>query len=209
MERLQALLKEYITGHALDFAEHEWTNGFTEDDAPVYWQTVYSIAKQLPTHLKVVEIGSGFGFVLSIFKYLGYDNVVGYEQDDRICAVANQILKEFFDDECVKTEKFCSQQESANILVLVNCVYADDCVTKEEYMKRLVSYYQQGNQPEYYILEVIDSSYSEENAMFPEFIRLSEKDIHNMFPGAKVKSWHTYKYPFNKKSKTLYLIERP
>ena len=33
-------------------------------------------------------------------------------------------------------------------------------------------------------------------------------DISDSYPECSIKSWITYKYPENKKSKTLYLIER-
>ena len=47
-----------------------------------------------------------------------------------------------------------------------------------------------------------------DNAQFPKHIRLSKEDVESMFPGYKISSWETYKYPINKKSKTLYLIEK-
>ena len=96
----------------------------------------------------------------------------------------------------------------ADILVLVNCSYADNCKNKQEYMSKLVSYYEKAEYPDLYILEVIDSSYSEKDDCFPEFIRLSRHDIEQMFPNCIISSWPTYQYPINKKSKTLYLIEK-
>ena len=74
-------------------------------------------------------------------------------------------------------------------------------------MRRLSAYYTLASEPEYYILEVIDSEYTQPNECFPEQIRLSENDIRTMFPNKNIKSWKTYEYPKNKKSKTLYLIQ--
>lgn len=57
-------------------------------------------------------------------------------------------------------------------------------------------------------MEVIDNSYTIEDEVFPKNLRLSHMDVEEMFPNCQIQSWQTYKYPQNKKSKTLYLIEK-
>lgn len=95
----------------------------------------------------------------------------------------------------------------SDLLLMVNCAYADLADSKDEYMALLLDYYNQAGKPQYFIMEVIDSSYTRDNAQFPKHIRLSKEDVESMFPEYKILSWETYKYPINKKSKTLYLIE--
>lgn len=96
----------------------------------------------------------------------------------------------------------------SDLLLMVNCAYADLADSKDEYMTLMLDYYNHAGKPQYFIMEVIDSSYTQDNAQFPKHIRLSKEDVESMFPGYKISSWETYKYPTNKKSKTLYLIEK-
>ena len=80
--------------------------------------------------------------------------------------------------------------------------------TKQEYIDLMRKYYVSAGRPKYYLMEVIDSSYIKVDDEFPEHIRLSSSDIAKLFPDSDINSWQTYKYPVNKKSKTLYLIRR-
>jgi len=91
---------------------------------------------------------------------------------------------------------------------MVNCAYADGCTTKEEYLSRLVSFYNKAGKPKLVILEVIDASYTCEDLDFPVCIRLNPQDVESMFPMSKISSYLTYKYPKNKRTKRLYVIEK-
>jgi hypothetical protein len=86
-------------------------------------------------------------------------------------------------------------------------VYSDGLKSKEEYLRQILSYYEQAGSPHYFILEVIDESYKEANDVFPPIVRLGKNDIVNLFPNSKIQSWPTYVYPKNHISKTLYYIE--
>lgn len=209
MERLQTLLAEYISAHNTYFSRHEWTKAYATLPYPLYWNKVYDIAKTVSNSKTVLEIGAGFGFVSSIFAYLGFKQIIAFERDCEICKIGNELLTEIFGiSSCIRSELYGMQNIKADILVLVNCSYADNCKNKQEYMSKLVSYYEKAEYPDLYILEVIDSSYTEKDDCFPEFIRLSRHDIEQMFPNCIISSWPTYQYPINKKSKTLYLIEK-
>lgn len=100
------------------------------------------------------------------------------------------------------------KDECADILIMVNCAYADGCTTKEEYLSRLVSFYNKAGKPKLVILEVIDASYTCEDLDFPVCIRLNPQDVESMFPMSKISSYLTYKYPKNKRTKRLYVIEK-
>jgi len=208
MERLQSLLRSYNLSHAAMLQSYPWTRQFCGTPFPEYWRQVFSIAANLPRKISVIEIGSGFGYVTSIFAYLGFDRIIGFEQQPEVAAAANQMLNDLFGKgDVVKPQKYENRQMNADVMVLVNCAYADNCTTKEEYMQHLLDFYKQAGCPHSAILEVIDSEYTLPDIDFPEYIRLSEEDICSMFPAARIQSWKTYRFPENKKSKTLYWIE--
>ena len=209
MERLQTLLNTYIVQHRTAYSAEEWTASYFVVPFPLYWRVVYTIAQSLSRNSKVVEIGSGFGFITSIFAYLGFVNIIGFEQRALICQLANTMLTDLFrSGKVVLPIRFDRQDQPCDVLVLVNCVYHNGCTSKEAYKQKLVSFYQKADAPGHYILEVIDAAYVEPNEDYPPFVRLSSEDIHQMFPGFKIRSWPTYRFPENKKSKTLYLIEK-
>lgn len=176
---------------------------------PLYWQYVYKIANALPRSLRVLEIGAGFGFVTSIFAYLGYKDIVGFERVESFAASANARLKSLFGLRgCIRNVTFKSQMVQSDLLVLVNCVYSDGLRNKEDYIQQIKSFYAHAGAPRYFILEVIDSSYTETDETFPPFVRLSKQDVSCMFPSARISSKKTYEFPRNKTTKALYFIEQ-
>lgn len=208
MEELQALLKEYVCQNIENYG-FEWAIAYANEPFPLYWRKVYEIASMLPTNLKIVEIGAGFGFITSIFLHLGFYDITSYERDRQVCIAGNKMLYSLFSEQNVLIgECFETQSVHSDVLVLVNCVYSDGCQNKNDYVLKLQSYYLNAGQPKYFILEVIDSSFKGNDNTFPDFVRLSSDDIKAMFPTASIKSWETYRYPANRKSKKLYLIEQ-
>jgi SAM-dependent methyltransferase len=181
---------------------------YLQRNFPDYWKRVFIIANMLPRSLRVLEIGSGFGFVTSIFAYLGFNTIVGFERDSHIANSASARLKSLFNREgIIRSELFENQFCPSDLLVLVNCVYSDGLKSKEEYLRQILSCYEQAGSPHYFILEVIDESYKEANDVFPPIVRLGKDNIVNLFPNSKIQSWPTYVYPKNHISKTLYYIE--
>ena len=208
MEQLQEMLRQYNTIHIDDVSGGGWNKMYLQRNFPDYWKRVFIIANMLPRSLRVLEIGSGFGFVTSIFAYLGFNTIVGFERDSHIANSASARLKSLFNREgIIRSELFENQFCPSDLLVLVNCVYSDGLKSKEEYLRQILSYYEQAGSPHYFILEVIDESYKEANDVFPPIVRLGKNDIVNLFPNSKIQSWPTYVYPKNHISKTLYYIE--
>ena len=208
MEQLQEMLRQYNTIHIDDVSGGGWNKMYLQRNFPDYWKRVFIIANMLPRSLRVLEIGSGFGFVTSIFAYLGFNTIVGFERDSQIANSASDRLKSLFNREgIIRSELFENQFCPSDLLVLVNCVYYDGLNSKEEYLRQILSYYEQAGSPHYFILEVIDESYKEANDVFPPIVRLGKNDIVNLFPNSKIQSWPTYVYPKNHISKTLYYIE--
>ena len=208
MEQLQEMLRQYNTIHIDDVSGGGWNKMYLQRNFPDYWKRVFIIANMLPRSLRVLEIGSGFGFVTSIFAYLGFNTIVGFERDSQIANSASDRLKSLFNREgIIRSELFENQFCPSDLLVLVNCVYSDGLKSKEEYLRQILSCYEQAGSPHYFILEVIDESYKEANDVFPPIVRLGKNDIVNLFPNSKIQSWSTYVYPKNHISKTLYYIE--
>ena len=208
MEQLQEMLRQYNTIHIDDVSGGGWNKMYLQRNFPDYWRRVFIIANMLPRSLRVLEIGSGFGFVTSIFAYLGFNTIVGFERDSHIANSASARLKSLFNREgIIRSELFENQFCPSDLLVLVNCVYSDGLKSKEEYLRQILSYYEQAGSPHYFILEVIDESYKEANDVFPPIVRLGKDNIVNLFPNLKIQSWPTYVYPKNHISKTLYYIE--
>ena len=208
MEQLQEMLRQYNTIHIDDVSGGGWNKMYLQRNFPDYWKRVFIIANMLPRSLRVLEIGSGFGFVTSIFAYLGFNTIVGFERDSQIANSASDRLKSLFNREgIIRSELFENQFCPSDLLVLVNCVYSDGLKSKEEYLRQILSCYEQAGSPHYFILEVIDESYKEANDVFPPIVRLGKNDIVNLFPNSKIQSWPTYVYPKNHISKTLYYIE--
>jgi SAM-dependent methyltransferase len=202
------MLRQYNTIHIDDVSGGGWNKMYLQRNFPDYWKRVFIIANMLPRSLRILEIGSGFGFVTSIFAYLGFNTIVGFERDSHIANSASARLKSLFNREgIIRSELFENQFCPSDLLVLVNCVYSDGLKSKEEYLRQILSCYEQAGSPHYFILEVIDESYKEANDVFPPIVRLGKDNIVNLFPNSKIQSWPTYVYPKNHISKTLYYIE--
>lgn len=208
MEQLQIMLRRYISAHLSDFVNSEWALQFCQNDFPSYWKNIYDISIQFPKNSRIIEIGCGYGFVLSIFLFHGFFSVKGYERDTIIAQSGNCLLNSIFGvDNAIIKEDYINQKNYADILILANCVYTDFCKDKRDYMQRIKTFYLCCGSPKYMILEVIDSSYVQEDTDFPMFVRLNQQEIQQLFPFSKISYWQTSIFPNNKRSKTLYLIE--
>ncbi len=210
MERLQALLRQYNLSHKEDLELAPWSKQYCEEEFPKYWEIVYSILQLFDKNSKVLEIGCGLGDITAILCYLGFKQVTSIEKDKLIFLAAQRRIADMFNmNGIVRNEIYPSgKQYAADILILVNCVYAEQVKTKQDYFDLIKKYYECAGSPNHFLMEVIDSSYTEKNCEFPEYVRLSLSDVEEIFHNCKIRSWETYKYPTNSKSKTLYLIER-
>lgn len=210
MERLQSLLRQYNLSHKEDLAIAPWNKQYCGKTFPKYWEIVYSILQSLNKSSKVLEIGCGLGDITAILCHLGFKHVVSFEKDSRICSAAQRRIVEMFGrNDVIQNENYPnSRQYMADILILVNCVYADMAKTKQEYLDLMQEYYVCAGCPKFFLMEVIDSSYIQKDEEFPKHIRLNRNDVEGIFHNCKISFWETYKYPTNRKSKTLYLIEK-
>ena len=165
-----------------------------------------NILNDYPKSYSIFEIGSGAGDLLALILSMGFENVTGIEQDIFLTGIANKKLDHFFKrKDTVVNGIYPTNISKPNILIQVNCVYFENIFSKEDYLNQLASFYQNAN-PDYFLLEVIDISFTADSKAFPNFVRLSKKNLQDIFTGKKINSFKTYEYPINTSSKRLYLI---
>ena len=210
MEELYKLLRAYNINHIQEQMFVPWAKQFTKLQFPKYWRIVFEILSNFEKNLRVVEVGCGLGDITAILCYLKYSQVVSYEKDKKIAKLAQKKIYELFGNKTIiRCDCFpTSEIQYSDLLILVNCAYKDSANSKQEYIELMKHYYEYAGFPKYFLLEVIDSSYTIYDDEFPEYIRLSREDVRNMFPFADIKEWQTYIYPENSRSKTLYLISK-
>lgn len=209
MDKLQKLLTSYNLKYIKDESCNSWSDQYCESIFPKYWYEVFKISKGLDTNLRVLEVGTGQGDITSIFCYLGFKNIISFERDKKNAKMAQRKLNHLFSvDSVVKNRAFpTSKKNESDILVLVNCVYADGINSKEEYKEQIKMIYSMAGNPKLFLFEAIDSEYDIPDAVFPYEVRLSKNDILDMFPSSEIAGIRTYQYPENKKTKTLYIIK--
>lgn len=209
MEQLQKLLIAYNQTIPEEW-RYSWSKQYLTASFPCYWRFVYSTLSTLDKSLRVLEIGAGQGDVTAISCYLGFKSVIAYEREFKDAKIAQEkIISLFGKDNIIINTDYPHGSEDADVMIMVNCSYADECLNKEDYLQRLLYFYTSAGCPKTVLLEVIDSSYSVPDNDFPIWIRLSKKDIEDLFPNAEISVFETYRYPINKRTKNLYIIKHP
>lgn len=202
------MLVKYNIKNIPTHCRRSWSNQFCEQYFPIYWTIVFRELELQDRNSKIIEVGCGQGDVTSILCYLRFNYIKAYEQDEQMARIAIKKIQDLFErDGIVVCNKYPQRQEVADILIIVNCVYAENCRTKEDYTKLLLSYYDYAGKPKLLLLEVIDPEYDVPDNNFPYCVRLDENDIYSMFPKAHIHSYQTYRYPINKRTKKLYVIQ--
>lgn len=202
-------MTNYNLKYIKDESRNSWSDQYCESIYPKYWYEVFKVSKSLDTNLRVLEVGAGQGDITSVFCYLGFKNIISFERDEKNAKIAQQKLNHIFSaDSIVKNRAFpTSEKIASDILVLVNCIYADGINNKEEYKEQIKMIYSMAGSPGLFMFETIDSEYDIPDDVFPYEVRLSKNDILDMFPSSEISGIRTYQYPENKKTKTLYIIK--
>jgi len=209
MEQLQQVLLEYNLATAERVADVEWTQQYRSLPFPAYWRLVYELMSGRHRGSRVLEVGCGCGDITAILCYQGYNNIRAFEADQRLSSYASEKIGALFGkDGIIENCLFPEEGDyKSDILLMVNCVYAGCTQSKEEYMESILDIYRAAGLPKTALIEVVDDSFEEEHPDFPMHARLGKNDIGRLFPGCSIRSWPTYIYPRNGKSKTLYEIE--
>ncbi len=206
MAEFYTLLREYNLG--LDYDDlPQWTKIFTEIEPPIYWVRLAEILSQYPKSYSVFEIGSGLGDVLALLNFLGFENVSGIERVEKLATIGNQKLLNLFNSKDIVIGEYPIKLKNIDVLLQVNCVYFEGIFTKQAYISQIIQFYENTN-PKHFLLEVIDSSFTEQSIIFPDFVKLSEEDIYNAFSRLKISSHLTYQVPKNSSTKRLYIISQ-
>ena len=179
MERLHTMLRDYNLSHIQEQHFVPWAKQFTKHIFPKYWKVVYDILSQFDNSLKVIEIGCGLGDITAILCYLGFSDIISFEKDSKIATLAQEKMRDLFDRKnIIRNDNFPStEMMQSDLLILVNCAYKDYAQSKQEYKDLMLDYYESAGCPKYFIMEVIDSSYTIPDEEFPLHIRLSRDDV--------------------------------
>ena len=139
MEKLLDLLVGYNQAEIPQESRRSWSNQFCKRKFPIYWHKVYNILNGLNRKNSIIEIGCGQGDVTSIACYLGFTSILAYERDRQMSKVAIAKIAALFNKKDVIIEKAFPElkHNHADILIMVNCVYADYVHSKEEYIQNV------------------------------------------------------------------------
>lgn len=207
MDKLQNMLLAYNRTHR-GFGSG-WHRQFTSVPFPIYWRKVYELLKDVDRKSRIVEIGCGFGDVLACCFYLGFESAVGFEREKEIgCLAARKMVDLFGRKNCVVVDDFCARPAICDVLILVNCVYADATRTKADYFQMVRNLVMLAGNPRMFIYEAVDGAFKLPHEAFPAHVRLYEEEIRELFPDRHVQGWQTYSTPQNRTDKRLYLLER-
>jgi SAM-dependent methyltransferase len=174
---------------------------------PIYWVRLAEILSQYPKSYSVFEIGSGLGDVLALIHLLGFEKVAGIERVEKLATIGNQKLLNLFNSKDIIIGEYPIKLENIDVLIQINCVYFEGLFSKQAYINQIWQFYKNAN-PKHFLLEVIDSSFTEQSNTFPDFVRLSEEEIYKAFSGLKISSFLTYQFPKNSSTKRLYIISK-
>lgn len=210
MEKLQSLLSQYNNLHINQYHDAPWSTIYCNSSFPKYWQFVYSFLESKSRSERILEVGTGLGDVVAIGCYLKFSSICGIERDKNLALLAQRKIKTLFGlDDIIHAYDFPGNRMwNADILIMVNCVYCEGINSKEEYLNRIKFFYNRASKPKCFIFESISSDYKEIDPVFPEQVRLRIDDVFETFSDCNVQCFDTYKFPQNKTSKKIFLIER-
>lgn len=203
-------LREYNLRHfPLSQRWPEWCSIYQKSEPPIYWSLLSKIVGYFPLSSFCLEIGSGLGDVLALLIFLGFRNAKGLERDRALVGAANRKILDLFSiPDCVILGEYPQKFEPCpDLLIQVNCIYPKDIRSKDEYLDQLSLWHTWNGIPSAYIVEVVDSSFSQPHTQYPRFVRLSHHDIQFRFKEFEVKSFPSYKFPLNSSSKCIYCIQ--
>ena len=164
----------------------------------------------LDRNLSIIEVGSGYGDVVTMLIYLGFKNIIGIERDETVCALANKKIQSLFNTSKVyiKCKEYpVKLNTNPDIYIQINNVYVDAISSRKEYLERNKKWINYNGTPLYAYVELIDKSFMQYSKHFPDFIRLSNEEVEQLFKGKKVKSFKTYEFPINTSTKRLYEVK--
>lgn len=210
MEEFYKLLKEYNKYTWVMENRAKWHEMYCTGPMPIYLDILLQRLTKLDKNLSIIEVGSGYGDVVAMLIYLGFKNIVGIERDKTACAIANKKLQSLFNTNkaYIKCEDYPVKLNiKPDIYIQINNVYVDAISSKKEYLERNKEWVHYNGVPKFAFIEFIDASYTKKSNHYPEFIRLSNEEVEQLFCGNEVNSFRTYEFPVNTSSKCLYEVK--
>ena len=208
MEEFYKMLKEYNQNLHKKYNLDKWHKIYTEDKPPLYFSIIYEILKNTNNKNKfIIEIGSGFGDIIALLIYLGFNNIIGFERNKFLAELSDRKIKDLFgfsDNYILNSSYPMKLENKPDIYIQVNNVYVDNIQNKEDYIKRTLDWINYNGKPKTCLIEFIDGDHKTNSKVFPDYVRLSKDDIKEMFNEYSIKYFQTYKYPINTSSKILY-----
>jgi protein-L-isoaspartate(D-aspartate) O-methyltransferase len=209
MEEFYQLLRKYN----YDFSLKEnnlpsWFLQFTEPGPPLYWKTVFEILYNENRNKSIVEIGSGYGNITALLHFMGFQKIISFERSEKLTGITQQKVQDLFGKQSEVINKDYPQNLNfvPDILIQVNCIYPENISCKHEYINQIKNTYEANGKPATFIVEFIDSSFKMNHLDYPDYVRMNEFEVSEIFPDCSIQSFETYKYPFNKTSKRIYVI---
>ena len=185
----------------------DWAGIYDKDEPPIYWKCLKKRVENLPKEYRIVEIGSGFGAVTFLLAALGFKEVISIERKPELIEYSKHVLRYL---ELKNFKVICGSYPmdlgKIDVLVSVNCVYWDGISTREEYLKYVRNLFDFSG-AKVFILEVIDKSFKAESS-FPDFVKVSETEIHKIFFDCECTSELTFQYPNDKTTKRMFTITK-
>lgn len=209
MEEFYQLLRKYNYDYSLKSKDlPAWFLQFTEPEPPSYWKTVFDILYKQDRNKSIVEIGSGFGNITALLHFIGFQKIISFERSEKLAEATKQKIHDLFGKKAEVINRSYPQPLDfiPDILIQVNCVYAENISRKREYINQIKNTYEANGKPRIFIVEFIDSNFKMKHIDYPEFVRLNELEVSEIFPDCKIESFETYKFPVNKTSKRIYVI---
>jgi len=209
MEQFYQLLREFNQNFLFKFPDlPSWYLQFVDPKPPIYWETTYNILKDVNKNKCIIEVGCGYGNITALLYFLGFQKIISFERSEKLAKITNDMIQQLFGKKPEIINQSYPQKLfiKPDILLQVNCVYKENATSKNEYIKQIKQTYHSNGTPDIFITEFIDSSFTECHQDYPNFLRMSESEIFEIFQGCNIKSFLTYEYPRNKTSKRIYVI---
>lgn len=210
MEKFYKLLSNYNQLNNFRYNLPSWALKYTGTTIPFHLFMLNGILDVLPKSLSCLEVGCGGGDILALLAYKGFNTINGYEMDYQLCSIAQEKLSVLFHRRnVVIPQKFsCENYLTADILIQINCVYSEDCKTKDEYLNKIKNFYKYAGYPSIYVYEAIDAKYMTSDVIFPQITWLYPTDIQKIFPNCKITSFIS-RYQLHKSVfKRIYIIKK-
>jgi hypothetical protein len=185
-----------------------WFHNYTGIKPPEYWHILYDLLLREDRDQLIVEIGAGYGDVSALLRWMEFRHLTCVERDNSLVSyIEDKISQVCHTKVDVINASYPTKLDfTPDILIQVNCVYAEEIYNKDEYLDSIKETYHYNGVPKVFLFEAIDASYREPNSEFPTFVRLGFDDISSLFPLCSITSHITYQYPKNKITKVLYKI---